>query len=181
MRKKVTFPLLILSVGINVFLLVSRMSFNSSSKSVIYNSLLIEKYQEGQRFVLLNEGDYISKESDSYHGIVDFYGNIEVIMKLDGHYEYLAYDRDNNELYATSYAEVMKITDRGYEKTEESINMNTELCKTSVSFSKDSVQIQTQYLYDNDPRIEFTSDYGYHAEIRTESLGTFVPVSVAVK
>ena len=93
MRKKVIYPLLILSVGLNVFLLVSRMNLNSSSKPVIYNSLLIEKYQEGQRFVLLNEGDYVSKESDSYLGIVDFYGNIEVIMKLDGHYEYLAYDR----------------------------------------------------------------------------------------
>ena len=65
MRKKVTFPLLILSVGLNVFLLISRMNLNSSSKPVIYNSLLIEKYQEGQRFVLLNDGDYISKESDS--------------------------------------------------------------------------------------------------------------------
>ena len=52
---------------------------------------------------------------------------------------------------------------------------------TAEYSSKDSVQIQTQYLYDNDPRIEFTSDYGYHAEIRTESLGTFVPVSVVVK
>ena len=102
-------------------------------------------------------------------------------MKLDSHYEYLAYDRDNNELYAPSYTEVMKITDKGYDKTEESVDRNTELCKTSVSFGKDTVQIRTQYLYDNDPRIGFASDYGYNAEIKTASLGDFVPVSVAVK
>lgn len=130
---------------------------------------------------MLNEGNPVSEESDSYLGIADFYGNLETVMKLDGHYEYLAYDRENNELYATSYTEVMKITDRGCEKTEESVDMNTELCKTSVSFVKDSVRIRTQYLYDNDPRIGFTSDYGYNAEIKTASLGELVPVSVAVK
>lgn len=138
-------------------------------------------YLEGKRFVLLNEGNTISEESDSHLGIADFYGNLETVMKLDGHYEYLAYDRENNELYVTSYTETMKITDKGCEKTEESVDMNTELCKTSVSFDKDSVRIRTQYLYDNDPRINFTSDYGYNAEIKTASLGDFLPVSVAVK
>lgn len=179
--KKTYICVTVISIILNSYFLYERFHEDTVSEPVQYEALSVKEYSEGQRFVLLNEGNPVSEESDSYLGIADFYGKVETIMKLDGHYEYLAYDRDNNELYATSYIDVMKITDKGYEKTEESVDMNTELCKTSVSFGKDTVQIRTRYLYDNDPRIGFTSDYGYNAEIKTASLGDFVPVSVAVK
>lgn len=181
MKKHIYIAVTVISVLLNIFFLYERFHEDTVSKPVQYESLSVKEYSEGKNFVLLNEGNPVSEESDSYLGIADFYGNLVTVMKLDSHYEYLAYDRDNNELYATSYTGVMKITDKGYDKTEESVDRNTELCKTSVSFGKDTVQIRTQYLYDNDPRIGFASDYGYNAEIKTASLGDFVPVSVAVK
>ena len=181
MKKYIYIAVTVISVLLNIFFLYGRFHEDAVSQPVQYESLSVKEYSEGKNFVLLNEGNPVSEESDSYLGIADFYGNLVTVMKLNGHYEYLAYDRDNNELYATSYAEVMKITDTGCEKTEESVERNTELCKTLVSFGQDTVQIRTQYLYDNDPRIGFTSDYGYNAEIKIESLGNYVPVSVAVK
>lgn len=71
----------------------------------------------------------------------------KIKRKDKGHYEYLACDRENNELYATSYTKVMKITDKGCEKTEEIVDLNTELSKTSVSFDKNTVQIRPQYQW----------------------------------